>query len=368
MPDSNFSFLSPEWPDLHDAASKAEALAYSDARTACFLARRGLEVMVHWIYKHDTALRLPYQDNLSALIHEPTFKTMAGVTVFAKTALINRLGNQAVHGHRPVQQFDALTAVRELFHVAYWLAHTYARGAKPPHGLAFDPDALPKTTPLPKQTIEQLQRLETELRERDEKLSALLTDKTALSAELTRLRVEIAEAKKANTTQADTHDYSEEQTRDCFIDLLLKEASWPLTREGRDTEYPVTGMPNSSGEGFVDYVLWGDDGLPLALNEAKRTKRDPRVGQQQAKLYADCLEKQFGRRPIIFYSNGYEHWIWDDANYPPRPVQGFYKKAELELLIQRRTTRKKLAEAKINEAIVDPVSYTHLTLPTIYSV
>ena len=90
-------------------------------------------------------------------------------------------------------------------------------------------------------------------------------------------------------------------------------------------------------------MLWGDDGKPLGLVEAKRTKRDPRVGQQQAKLYADCLEQQFGQRPVIFYSNGYEHWMWDDTSYPPRAVQGFYKKAELELLIQRRTTRKSLA-------------------------
>lgn len=349
---SQFAFLRAEWPDLYDAASKAEALAYPDARTACFYARRGLELLVHWLYKHDAALKLPYQDNLSALIHEPTFKTTVGVAVFNKAVLINRLGNQAVHGNRPVQQFDAMTAVRELFHVTYWLAHTYARGVKPPPGLAFDPNALPKTTPLPKQTIEQLQRLETELRERDEKLSALLADKTALDAELQRLRTEIAEVKKANTAQADTHDYSEAETRDYFIDLLLREAGWPLDKE-RDREFPVEGMPNNEGKGFVDYVLWGDDGLPLALNEAKRTKRDPRVGQQQAKLYADCLEKQFGRRPIIFYSNGYEHWIWDDTNYPPRPVQGFYKKAELELLIQRRTTRKKLADARINAAIVD---------------
>ena len=112
----------------------------------------------------------------------------------------------------------------------------------------------------------------------------------------------------------------------------------------------------------MDYVLWGDDGIPLALNEAKRTKRDPRAGQQQAKLYADCLERQFGRRPIIFYSNGYEHWIWDDTNYPPRPVQGFSKKDELELLIHRRTTRKKLAEAKINEAIIDLYYQTRVAI------
>jgi len=100
-------------------------------------------------------------------------------------------------------------------------------------------------------------------------------------------------------------------------------------------------------------VLWGDDGRPLALVEAKRTKRDARVGQHQAKLYADCLEKQFGQRPLIFYSNGYEHWIWDDTNYPPRQVQGFYKKAELELLVQRRSTRKPMSEAEVNSNIAD---------------
>jgi type I restriction enzyme, R subunit len=134
--------------------------------------------------------------------------------------------------------------------------------------------------------------------------------------------------------------------------LLLKEAGWALASE-QDREFPVIGMPTNTGEGFVDYVLWGDDGKPLGLVEAKRTKREPRIGQQQAKLYADCLEKQFGQRPVIFYSNGYDHWIWDDVNYPPRSVQGFYKKTELELLIQRRAMRKSLGEAKINEAIVE---------------
>ncbi|MEO5344347.1 MAG: DEAD/DEAH box helicase family protein, partial [Gammaproteobacteria bacterium SHHR-1] len=103
----------------------------------------------------------------------------------------------------------------------------------------------------------------------------------------------------------------------------------------------------------MDYVLWGDDSKPLALIEAKRTTKDPNIGQQQAKLYADCLEKQYGQRPIIFYSNGYEHWLWDDASYPPREVQGFYKQAELELLIQRRSSRKPLAGAVINDKIIE---------------
>src|SRR6185437_380886 len=182
--------------------------------------------------------------------------------------------------------------------------------------------------------------------------ATLLADKSALDAELVRLRAEVAEAKKAAAAQPDTHDYSEAETRDYFIDLLLKEAGWSLDQP-RDREFEVTGMPNRRDKGYVDYVLWGDDGKPLGLVEAKRTRRDPRAGQQQAKLYADCLERQFGRRPVIFYSNGYEHWLWDDTRYPPRRVQGFYKKSELELAIQRRETRRSLAKATINPSIVE---------------
>ena len=96
-------------------------------------------------------------------------------------------------------------------------------------------------------------------------------------------------------------------------------------------------MPSGSGVGYVDYVLWGDDGLPLAWSRRRRRWSSPQVGQQQAKLYADCLEAESGQRPVIFYSNGYEHWLWDDTQYPPRQVQGFYTKDELALLIQRRT-------------------------------
>ena len=348
---SNFLLLQAEWPAVYESAVKAEQMVHPDPRTACFYARRALEVAVEWLYKYDSSLKLPYQDNLSALIHEPTFKKVTGDTIFYKARAIKELGNHAVHKHTPVKAVDAQMAVKELFHVCFWLARHYARGAKPVDGV-FNPALLPKTTPLPPQTQDQLLKLETQLKDKDEKLSALLSDKTALDEELVRLRAEIATAKQANEKQADTHDYSEAETREYFIDLLLKESGWALD-QAQDREYPVTGMPNVKGEGFVDYVLWGDDGKPLGIVEAKRTKKDAKIGRQQAKLYADCLEKQFGQRPVIFYTNGYEHWIWDDASYPPRAVQGFYKKAELELLIQRRSTRKKLAEAKINTVTVE---------------
>src|SRR3989441_9765879 len=349
---NNFGFLQSEWPQLFADAQKAEGLVIPDPRATCFYARRTLEQAVTWLYKSDPSLKLPYQDNLSALIHEPTFKNAVGTKIFVKAKLVKDLGNLAAHSPKPLAQLDSMMAVRELFHICFWLARTYSRANKPNDGLTFDPTVLPKTSPVPPQSLAQLQQLESQLAEKDTKLTELLTGKAALDAELECLRGEIAAIKKQNEATPDTHNYSEAETREYFIDLLLKEAGWPLDKE-QDRECPVTGMPNEKGEGFVDYVLWGDDGKPVGLVEAKRTRRNARVGQQQAKLYADCLEKQFGQRPLIFYSNGYEHWLWDDTNYPPRAVQGFYKKAELELAIQRRSARKPLAAAEINSAIVE---------------
>jgi type I restriction enzyme R subunit len=350
---SNFGFLKPEWPQLYESAVKSEALVYPDARAACFYARRTLELAVEWLYKYDKALKPPYLDHLDALLHEPTFKNVAGATVHAKTLAIKKLGNIAVHSKKPVMQTDALVAVRELFHVCYWLARTYAKGAKPAPIAAFNETLLPKTSPLPPQTRVQLQQLAAAIAEKDAKLTELLKGNAELDAELQKLRAEIAAIKQKNEATPDNHDYSEAETRDYFIDLLLKEAGWAVAKPGHDTEFPVTGMPNNNGSGFVDYVLWGDDGKPLGLVEAKRTKRNPKEGQQQAKLYADCLEAKFNQRPVIFYGNGYEHWMWDDKNYPPRPVQGFYTKDELQLLVQRRETRKPIASAEINKEIVE---------------
>lgn len=350
---SNFAFLQPDWPALHESATQAESLVHTDARATCFYARRTLELAVQWLYRSDASLKLPYQEHLSALLHEPTFKSLTGDAVFAKTRVIKDLGNLAVHSHKPVRQFDAVVAVRELFHFTFWLARTYGRGVKPPDGLAFNPLLLSGPSTASPRSRDQLQRLEEQLHAKDETLAQLLADKSTLDAELVTLRAEVAAAKRANQAQPDAHDYSEAETRDYFIDLLLKEAGWGLNRDGHDTEFPVTGMPNAEGKGFVDYVLWGDDGKPLAVVEAKRTRKSAQNGQQQAKLYADCLERQFGQRPVLFYSNGYEHWIWDDASSAPRTVQGFYKKAELELLIQRRSTRQTLTAAAIDQTIVE---------------
>ncbi len=172
----------------------------------------------------------------------------------------------------------------------------------------------------------------------------------ARDAEIARLQEQIAAA-QATSTHTDRHDYREADTRKALIDELLHEAGWTLANE-RDREFRVAGMPNDSGVGYIDYVLWGDDGSPIAIVEAKRTTSSPQIGEQQASLYADRLQERYGRRPVIFTTNGYEHTIWDDAGgYPPRRVDGFYTKSELDLLVQRRHTRRPLSTAPINAEI-----------------
>jgi len=150
-------------------------------------------------------------------------------------------------------------------------------------------------------------------------------------------------------------DISEFKTRKIYIDVDLKSMGWKFDSTDADVweEYPVTGMPNASGEGFVDYVLFSKDGLPLAIIEAKRSSKDPNIGRKQAVLYADCLEKKFGRRPMMFTSNGFETYFWDDKSSPQRKVSGFFTKSDLEKLMNRRETRKKLKTIAIDEKITD---------------
>ncbi|RST49349.1 DEAD/DEAH box helicase family protein [Variovorax sp. DXTD-1] len=364
--DSNFGFLQTEWPELHAEAQRAERAALADPRTACFYARRTLELATAWLFKaesgHGGSLRMPYKADLAAFLYEPSFQQLVGPALHAKMDVIRKLGNNAVHSARPVTTPEATSALRELFHVAFWLARNYARkvAERPEASLQFRADLLPRPATADAALSQrqqsaiqaELQQKADALAERDAQLRDAETRRATLDAELAALRAEVAAAKAANTTQPDTHDYDEAATRDLFIDLLLKEAGWTLA-DARDREYEVTGMPNQQGNGFIDYVLWGDDGKPLALVEAKRTRRSAKEGEQQAKLYADCLETQFGQRPVMYGTNGYEHWMWDDATSPPRAVQGFHKKDELQLMVQRRTSRKPLAQATINEAIVE---------------
>ncbi|GMV27627.1 MAG: hypothetical protein AMXMBFR58_36580 [Phycisphaerae bacterium] len=356
---SNFDFLKPQHADLAAHAAQAEALTYSAPRASCFYARFALEAAVQWLYKNDPALDLPYDHQLGALVHEQTFKDNLPPGLFAKVRTIVKVGNQAAHDQRPLTSRDSAQVVGELFHFLYWLSRSYSANAAAHPTVTFNLGLLPKPAQEGKDdlTLAQLQKLEKEKSQAEEMLRIAEERSAKTEAEIASLKSEIAALKKANDGVPDTHDYSEAKTRKYLIDVLLKEARWPIHLP-EWTEYEVTGMPNDTGTGYVDYVLWGDDGKPLALVEAKKTTFSAAKGKKQACLYADCLQVKFGRRPVIFYSNGYEHWIWDDVRYPPRPIQGFLKKDELELLHYRRTNRKGLHLVQPDKAIVER-TYQH---------
>ena len=353
---SNFDFLQNRYPTLYEHASHAESLVYTAPRASCFYTRFTLEQAVHWLYANDAYLQLPYDNNLGALIHEQTFKdNLNPPSLFQKVRAIHKIGNIAVHDATTVSDRHALDALQELFHFLYWLCRYYAPDGKAITSVSFDRALIPQLEQTASQDLsrQQLQELSAQLSQTDEMRRIAEARQQQTQQELETLKAEIAALKQQNQAIPDTHDYNEADTRRYLIDVLLKEAGWDIHQLGW-TEVEVQGMPTDSGKGRVDYVIWGDDGKPLALVEAKRTTVDPQRGQRQAELYANCLETQFGQRPLIFYTNGYKTWIWDDANnYPPRQIQGFLKKDELERLIFRRTHRKRLHFLQVNANIVN---------------
>lgn len=371
---ANFQFLRSEFRTLYEPAKGAEQLVNSDPRACCMRTRHALEQAVHWLYTNDRDLRLPYDTSLGVLLTQPAFEKLLPPHIHQKARLIQKLGNQAVHGNQRIGSGDAMRLVRELFHVLFWLARTFTRASDPKsivaewddkrvpqlvradEAVAFTRDELKKQEARFHQEI-KAQHAEIEAREASiAAAAATLVEREAalaqVNVELAALRAELAQAKAANIAVPDSHDYDEADTRTFFIDVLLREAGW-VVGDNAAIEVPVTGMPNGKGEGFVDYVLWGVDGKPLAVVEAKRSFTDPDVGRQQAKLYADCLEEMKGERPLIFFTNGHKTWLWDDRRAPPREVQGFYTRDELELAIQRRQLQTALREIKINNAIVE---------------
>ena len=352
---TNFNFIRDQWPETHADCARAEGYGRADPRSSVFYARRVVEQLVSMIFTVEQ-LPLPYRNDLAARIGDPGFRRIAGSEIAAKLDAIRRVGNTAVHENRGISEHTALNVLRQLHDAVLWTAFRYSTEPDTvPSAATYDPSLIPTPrTPGTQPPLSQaeLQELLSTFEAKDAAIADARASNEELQQELQKLREQIATAQAAKAQTVDRHDYDEAATRRLIIDALLLEAGWSLT-EARDREYPVTGMPNAEGKGFVDYVLWGDDGLPLAVIEAKRTSRDPAVGQQQAKLYADCLEGMTGQRPVVFYSNGYEHWLWDDkGGFPPRRVQGFFTKDELALMVQRRRTQLSLAITEINRDIV----------------
>lgn len=349
MTQSNFSFLSESWAFLLKDAQQVEGYALRDPRAAAIYARRTLEIALKWLFANDTALKAPYEKNLASMIHEPTFAKNIKQGLFYDIKFIHRLGNIAVHGDENISTEEGLKATVALHQFLGWMARVYTRGGAKPD--QFQITWLPKSEPdTPQLSKQQIEKIQADLAVKDEAAAAAQAKLSQTETELAALKEQLAllqEVKETNKKTIGSGEYTESQTRELIIDVMLRESGWNPKAENVEEYEVLDCMPTATGEctgtGYVDYVLWGDNKKPLALVEAKRTRSDAKVGKRQAELYADCLEKHHGQRPIIYYSNGYKTWMWDDQFYPPREVQGFATRDELQWKINQRTSRKDLS-------------------------
>lgn len=341
---SNFDFILKNeiFKTFAEASVEAEK-SIAVANVSCtILCRRALELAVKWIYANDRELVLPYQNNLSSLVYDINFKSMINEKVFNGMTYIIKLGNFSVHSNRKVTRKEAVLCLKYLFDFMDWLAYYYDSNYIE---TKFDERKLPAES-IANLKKEEREELENKLVEKDEKIEKILKENEELREKLTKQRTS-----KKTAYNFKVSDISEFETRKQFIDLDLKIAGWDSTNIREEVE--VRGMPNTQEAGYVDYVLYGENGKPLAVVEAKRTSKDAKIGQQQAKLYADCLEKEYAQRPIIYYTNGKEIYMWDDLSYPERKVSGYYTQDELQLLIKRRDSKENLEHIYIANDIAN---------------
>lgn len=341
---SNFDFLKQNniFNNFSEAACEAENGIGLNTVTCSILCRRALELAVKWLYTNDNELKIPYQNNLSALVHDITFKNIIDEKLLKQIEYIIKLGNYAVHNNKKISREEAILALRYLYNFMQWVAYCYSDNFEEKE---FEEKILPIES-LEILRVKERETLYEELEKKDKKLEETRKENEELRNQLTKKR----EDKNKNYT-FEIKDISEYETREKYIDLELKLANWDF-ETNVIKELKLSGMPNNK-QGFADYVLFGRNGLPLAVVEAKRTSIDPRVGQNQAKLYADCIEKEYNQRPVIYYTNGFEIYMWDDVNYKPRKVAGFYTQDELQLLINRRQSKQNLEHIFVNDRITN---------------
>lgn len=345
---SNFRFLEDkkEYELFSFACIEAEKI-YASAPAMCAVGcRKALELAVKWVYSADKTMNMPYRNNLQSLVHEPTFRFAVDYNTWGKMPFIIKLGNLAVHTERNVQASDALASLQGLFEFIEWIDYCYGKDYIE---RSFDEQLIPtEKVVVDTQKIKEQESL---LGEKEAEIEALRKQIEQMAAQYT--------AEKERHQQERTFqpaDISEFKTRKIYIDVDMKQMGWKFTGTDADVqeEYPVEDMAGVVGQmGYCDYVLFGKDGLPLAVVEAKRTSKDPNTGRKQAVLYADCLERRFGRRPMMFTTNGFETFFWDDQSSPQRKVSGIFSKEDLQKLMNRRTERLDLMSIAIDDKITD---------------
>jgi type I restriction enzyme, R subunit len=361
---TNFYFLQKEFPAIYNEIVEAEKHTFTAPRYAALLCRSTLEKAIFWLYQNDEDLELPYDTKLGALLHNDSFKANLKPSMLVELDVIRLYGNDAAHG-KNIRALEALQSLKNTFRFLSWLSKYYS--VTNPDIAPFDERFIPYGDNNDK-NAKQLQELAATIEKEREEAKKIEKQQQLLAEENELLKKQLDEQKQLIAERKETRSLeftveqavpeltSEHETRLVLIDLMLKEAGWNHFRKGKEIEYEVVGMPivtNPSGKGLVDYVLWDDNGKPLAVVEAKSTLHDARKGKHQATLYADCLEKMTGQRPIIFYTNGFETHLWDDQFYPDRSVQGFYTKEELQVLIRRRHERQDLRNFSVNTNIIN---------------
>lgn len=345
---TNFSFLlqKPEYALFAPACVEAEKI-YASAPAMCAVGcRKALELAVKWVYAADKTMKMPYKDNLQSLIHEPSFRFAMDYNTWGKLPFIIKLGNLAVHTERSVQPGDALASLCGLFEFVQWIDYCYGADYQE---RAFDENLVPTEKVVV--DTQKIKEQESPLDEKEAEIAALRRQIEQMSAQYT-----AGKEQHQQERAFQPEDLSEFQTRKIYIDMDLKLMGWKFAGADADVqeEYPVEGMAGVAGQmGYCDYVLFGKDGLPLAVVEAKRTSKDPNIGRKQAVLYADCLERKFGRRPMMFTTNGFETYFWDDQTAPQRKVSGIFSKDDLQKLMNRRAERLDLMAVPIDDKITD---------------
>ena len=331
---TNFDYLKSE-PQFHifaDVAISAERIIHIDPEACIINCRRSMEFAIKWMYSIDQSLVRPYQDNLSSLMHTEEFKDIVDENLWKRLDFIRRMGNNAAHTGKKVTFDQAALCLQDLFIFLDFIAYCYGDQYEERQ---YDAALLDTEKQDKKPETEQISEVD---------LKALMAENAALKEELTARRQVQAPEYVSKPLEP-----SEYKTRKLYIDSMLMDAGW---REGQDwlNEVEVLGMPNQSGVGFADYVLYDDSHRPLAVIEAKRTCVDVSEGRQQAKLYADLLERKYKRRPVIFLTNGFDTRIID-GQYPERKCAAIYSKRDLEKWFNLRAMRTGLRNITIDKNI-----------------
>ena len=330
---TNFDFLLsvPDFVPFGEVAVAAEKIYSIDAAACVLNCRRAMEFAVKWMYSVDSALSMPWDDKLVSLLSTEEFRDIVDTNLMRRLEYIRKIGNCAAHDGKKITKEQAMLCLQNLWVFMDFVACCYSRNYQ---SGAFDP-ALPEQSAAPVYVVPP----ETEIQ-----LAKLIEENAALKEELTVRREEQQQAYTPKPLEI-----SEYKTRKLYIDVMLEDAGWTKGKDWLD-EVELPGMPNQSEVGYADYVLYGDDGKALAVIEAKRTCVDVAKGRQQAKLYADLLEKQYGRRPVIFLTNGFETRI-EDGQYPERRVAAVFSKRDLEKMFNLRRMRQPMSLIHVDKNI-----------------